>query len=155
MSSSPQKRVPPEAVQEAADDDAPQGKRTKPSGDDAADAAAALMESLSAQQITKLMSEEGPVVKVVLLKADGTSEELDADMSPKKAATQDILGGPVSFVGQYPELDIVVIMRRKEHQADLPENQHKLPYVVAAAACCDVRVTAADSRASSCLLASA
>jgi hypothetical protein len=88
---------------------------------------ASLLSSLSADNISSLMSQEGPVVKVVLLKEDGTSEELDADMSPKKATPQAILGGLATFLGQVPEQNVIIMMRREDTASDLPENQHKLP----------------------------
>ena len=93
----------------------------------ASDVSASLLSSLSTDNISSLMSQEGPVVKAVLLKEDGTSEELDADMSPKKAIPQAILGGLATFLGQFEEQNIIIMMRREDTATDLPENQHKLP----------------------------
>ena len=97
------------------------------SGESAADVSAQLMSSLSASEISNLMGQEGPVVKVVLLQPDGTATEMEADMSPKKATPQDLLGGAASFLGQFPQLDLIVMMRREEQASSLAENQHKLP----------------------------
>mgnify|MGYP000091054266 FL=1 len=97
--------------------------------DEAAEATQSLMHGLSAAEISNLMSKEGPIVKVVLLKEDGTQEELDADMSPKKSTPQQILGGSASFLGQFPELDLILMVRRENAAANLKVNQNKLPYV--------------------------
>ena len=104
-------------------------KKNKDIAHDGDDPTAALMSSLSAQQIGALMSKEGPVVKVVVLNVDGSTSELDADMSPRKATPQDILGGAASFLGQFPQLNVIAMLRREAQAeaAGLAVNTHKLP----------------------------
>lgn len=46
-------------------------------------AAAGLASIMSGDQLKALMAQEGPVVKAVVLEADGTAVEMSLDMSPK------------------------------------------------------------------------
>ncbi|KDO29151.1 hypothetical protein SPRG_05394 [Saprolegnia parasitica CBS 223.65] len=67
--------------------------------------------------IEAVMSAEGPVVKCVLLKQAGEKTEIDVDFTPSKQAVQALLGGDHTFVGQYEDLN-VMIMCNPEHQED-------------------------------------
>jgi hypothetical protein len=58
----------------------------------------------------KLMSEEGPVVKCVMLRASGAMEELEVNMSPKLQETQTLLGGGATFLGQWEELEVILMV---------------------------------------------
>lgn len=110
---------------------------------------------LEGVDIAKIMSSAGPVVKCVLLKHmsktgrdtkpqappkdaqdDGHPhkrpvlteliEEISVDTTPAKNQVQNVLGGPFTFLGQYPDEGIVV-MARREIPADLEDlSVHKV-----------------------------
>ena len=118
----------------------------------------ALANAFTGENIAKMLRTTGPVVKCVLLKCataaaeDGkiTSEEateindssnvsrkvleewieeIQVDTTPKKSEVQQILKGPFTFLGQYEEEGIMVMVRRDFDQPidegdDL--NQHQL-----------------------------
>eukprot|EP01083_Nonionella_stella_P059904 156710_1 len=81
--------------------------------------------ALSSENLAKIMKEEGPIVQGVLLKHNGDIEEMALDMTPRKNLVAKILGGTVSFVGQFPTLEVVV-MKLREPGADVATNMHKL-----------------------------
>lgn len=80
---------------------------------------------MDASILNAVMSAEGPVVQCVILRSDGTSEEQTVDMTPRLNKPGEILGGAVTFVGQYPEHEIVLMMR-KDAPEGTPINKHKL-----------------------------
>jgi hypothetical protein len=128
----------------------------------AATAAAPTMSSpFVGLDISKIMSSTGPVVKCVLLRADADQAskskdddevenaaspslhqhlitEINVDTTPRKSQVNSILGGPFTFLGQYEEEGIVVMIRRprpdhvdgedgdEEDDDDLPVNPHRL-----------------------------
>ncbi len=54
-------------------------------------------------------------------------DEIEVDTTPKKSQAQEILGGPITFLGQYEDEDLVLICRRPETlEKDTPMNSHKL-----------------------------
>jgi len=53
--------------------------------------------------------------------------ETDVDTTPSKAMVQNILGGPITFLGQYEEEGIVVIARRPETYSSEDEGNQNLP----------------------------
>ena len=71
------------------------------------------------------MDSEGPVVKAVLLKADGSCEEHDVNMTARARAVPKLLGSEVSFLGQWED-EGVIIMQRRDSPEGTPINQHKL-----------------------------
>eukprot|EP01084_Bolivina_argentea_P089519 161526_1 len=64
--------------------------------------------------IAKIMSTEGPIIKAVVLKANGEIEEVTIDMTPSKFAVNEMLGGTPTFVGQYVKIGAVVMARRDD-----------------------------------------
>mmetsp|Transcript_6795 Transcript_6795/g.9920 ORF Transcript_6795/g.9920 Transcript_6795/m.9920 type:complete len:230 (-) Transcript_6795:143-832(-) len=78
--------------------------------------------------IKAVLSSAGPVVDAVLLPAnasDSTVEAIKIDTTPKKQAVAKVLGGPFTFLGQYEE-EGIILMIRKENIDNLATNPHKL-----------------------------
>lgn len=76
--------------------------------------------------VNAVMTSEGPIVTVVILRCNGESEELVLDMSPKLQLVSKEIGGPVGFLGQWETLEVVLIMRNNQDDEDLPLNTHTL-----------------------------
>ena len=89
-------------------------------------------------KIKSVMSSEGPVVKSVLLKADGTVEELVVDCTPKLKATHLAVrcnsNETIMLAGQWCDLpclgngdySLVLIAKAEQFSSALPINTHKL-----------------------------
>jgi hypothetical protein len=61
------------------------------------------------EMIRGVMTQDGPIVQVVLLKADGSAEEHALDMTPKERNIEPFMGGQgVSIVGGFDDLGLVV-----------------------------------------------
>ena len=60
--------------------------------------------------MSKLLAEDGPVVKCVMLRVSGLVEQLDVNMSPKLRKTQEVLGGEVTFLGQWEDLEVILMV---------------------------------------------
>lgn len=86
---------------------------------------AASASNLSGVDIHALLDATLPVVKCVLLKCDGTMEEKDVDMTPKKQEVASLLGRPVAFLGQWEQLEIIIVTVRDDTGCSI--NTHKLP----------------------------
>lgn len=112
----------------------------------------ALANAFTGENIAKMLRTTGPIVKCVLLKCaaqdakiaatdDETTsdiprnvfeewiEEIEVDTTPKKSQVQEILKGPFTFLGQYEDEGIMVIVRRNFDQPvdeDDVLNQHPL-----------------------------
>ena len=69
------------------------------------------------------LSHSGPLVYVVVLRADGSAAECLLDMSPHKLPLVTLLGGRITINGQYVPQEVVVVKRQR---ATVP-NQHVLP----------------------------
>lgn len=79
------------------------------------------------QILTRMMAAEGPVVTCLLIAVDGSITESRIDMTPRKNKCAMLLGGGgVALVGQYPEIDCV-IMRSSEAGSDVALNTFTLP----------------------------
>ena len=79
--------------------------------------------------MTAIMDATGPVVPCVILLADGTTSEQTLDLTPKTRTIQSLIGGEVTFVGQWSEPSVsgvVLIARRGGLSAGLAINAHKL-----------------------------
>ena len=87
--------------------------------------AANLAKALDGEAIAKVMSTEGPIVECVLIPESGEAKEIKVDMTPKKDQCATLLGGKVTFLGQYPEIDTVVMVRRDQQQGE--QNKCVLP----------------------------
>ncbi|ETO35488.1 Signal recognition particle GTPase, FtsY [Reticulomyxa filosa] len=77
--------------------------------------------------ISKLMSLEGPIVKAVVLKCDGTAAEIVYDTTPKKHLVKEILGAPPTIYGEWEEKKVLVVGGRHE-SVDVLLNPHKLRF---------------------------
>jgi len=100
-------------------------------------------QELHKEDIAKVLSSKGPVVKCVLLKhmrPDGKDtkphviaksdethkrqvlteliEEIEIDTTPSKSEVKNVLGGPFTFLGQYPS-EGTMVMARQEMPDDL------------------------------------
>jgi hypothetical protein len=54
-------------------------------------------------------------------------DELEIDTTPKKSMVQQVLGGPITFLGQYEDEDLVLVCRRPESLGEeVAWNPHKL-----------------------------
>ena len=84
--------------------------------------------SIGNVDIHKIMNSTGQVVTCILLKAGETIEmrEVQIDTTPKAVQAQKILGGPITFLGQYESEGTVVIVLRNQSSNNLHENKHRL-----------------------------
>lgn len=85
--------------------------------------AAGLGAALGLGNIFAVMREEGPVVKCVLAKADGTLQELELDMTPRLGKWGELLGGRTTFLGQYASLNVVVMARLDAKEEGAPRSK--------------------------------
>lgn len=98
----------------------------------------------SGGSLAKILKSQGPIVSCVLLRheiagdsskkeaeetkkleeasLDHLIEEIKVDTTPNQNGVQSILGGPFTFVGQYPS-EGVVVMGRSDQQLDLDANR--------------------------------
>ena len=86
---------------------------------------------MAKSQIEALMSLEEEPVSCVLLRADGTSEQVTVDMTPQKNEVRSLLGGgQVTFIGQWTEVGKpewnVMLVRQAGAPDSVPANQHTL-----------------------------
>merc|ERR1719253_353580 len=108
----------------------------------AAAAAAAANAGMQNVNIASILNSTGPIVTAVLLKAGGTRKEqgeqndaadddnvveaVQVDTTPKKQMVTQILGGPFTFLGQYEEEGIMLMINRDQDNTSLPINPHML-----------------------------
>lgn len=58
---------------------------------------------------------QGPTIKVVILRTDGTVDERKVDMTPSLCPMEAVLGGPITLNGQYTHdlaSGVVVVIRQ-------------------------------------------
>lgn len=67
-----------------------------------------------------------PVKAVLISEEDGNITEIDLNISSEKREVYHILKGGATFIGQWPEIE-VVIMKCRESVFELMENRNKLP----------------------------
>jgi hypothetical protein len=67
-----------------------------------------------------------PVKAVLISEEEGHVTEIDIDISSEKREIFSILKGQATFIGQWPEID-VVIMKCRESVFDLMTNRNVLP----------------------------
>lgn len=85
--------------------------------------------AMSGDKLKELLSANGPTVKAVLLKTDGSAEQIMYDSTPSKNHVTQILGAPPSIIGQYADLDLIIVGPRcKQSPAEFAKNTHKLRY---------------------------
>jgi len=88
-----------------------------------------LANAMTGDKIKELLSAEGPTVQAVLLKTDGSAQQVAYDSTPSRNHVADILGAPPSIIGQYLELDLIVVGPRYVlRPEEFPRNEHKLRY---------------------------
>lgn len=95
-------------------------KRTKVAEEEAA------LTTLQNVDIKKIMSSSSPEVSAVLLKVDGSCEEFSIDMSPRLKKTQAKLGGEITFLGQWEDLEVILLIRKDQTGKKMKLNKHKL-----------------------------
>ena len=82
----------------------------------------------SAVDIKKVMSrKEEAETKCVILRQNGTSVEVSVDMTPSLKKLPELLGGDVTFLGQFESIQVVLLVKRDQEgmkKKDL--NKHKL-----------------------------
>ena len=103
---------------------------------------------ISGEDIQKILHSTGPIIKCVLLRtADNDDDakkpaakeegekiilkhlidEIEVDTTPKKSMVQQVLGGPITFLGQYEDEGLVLVCRRPETlDSSVGWNPHKL-----------------------------
>ena len=64
----------------------------------------------------------------MLLKQDGSEEELSLDMTPSKKMTQETLGGQITFMGQWEDMEVILVINKaaQEEASAAKRNLHKL-----------------------------
>ncbi|CAM9094032.1 unnamed protein product, partial [Ectocarpus fasciculatus] len=78
-------------------------------------------------------------------KADGTEEEIEVDMTPSLRRCQEILGGELTFLGQWEDLQVVILVSKDQSGKGAKKNRHKLqPPFHAATAYGDILLTRSD-----------
>ena len=71
------------------------------------------------------MNADGPIVNLLVLRADGRMEEVVMDMTPRDRNLDKMLGGNgVTFLGQYDDIGVVVIVGK----GDGAKSTHTLPF---------------------------
>eukprot|EP00941_MAST-03F_sp_MAST-3F-sp1_P002752 g2752.t1 len=82
----------------------------------------------TSEALGSLLEGSGPVCKCVLIKAsDGIATEIDIDMTPKENNAATILGGSPTFIGQFIDLNVVV-MKVRNPTPETVVNPHTLPH---------------------------
>lgn len=76
------------------------------------------------RSIPEILSEIGPLVKVVILKVDGSQEETTFDMTPMKNTLGKYLNDSVTFIGQYEDEQVVIT---KGLNSTVAINKNRLP----------------------------
>ena len=83
--------------------------------------------SLGNFDIQEIMNSKGDMVKCVLLPCNSDkTKEVVVDTTPKLGSVQKLLGGAISFLGQYENEGTVVIVLRDQANVDRPLNKHRL-----------------------------
>ncbi|KAJ1447557.1 hypothetical protein M885DRAFT_542400 [Pelagophyceae sp. CCMP2097] len=70
-----------------------------------------------------------PTVKCVLVDAAGSASEVSVDMTPQANAPAKVLGGAVTFLGEWAPLQVFVLVRREDEAEaeELPVSNAQLP----------------------------
>lgn len=106
---------------------APKASEAKKKGkSEAVDEGAIFAETMEKVDIKKIMESDGAMVKCVLLKQDGSTQELSLDMSPKLGKVQETLGGSISFLGQWEDIGAVAVVSGEADEDESNRNAHKL-----------------------------
>eukprot|EP01084_Bolivina_argentea_P291408 500834_1 len=85
--------------------------------------------AFTGDKIKELLAAKGPTVSAILLKPNGSIEQILYDSTPSKNHVTEILGGPPTIIGQYVDLDVIVVGQRYNvSPTEHPLNTHKLRY---------------------------
>jgi len=82
------------------------------------------MDQLNGDDITRILNSTGPIVTCVLIRGAGNGSEssediiteVSIDTTPQKREVENLLGGPITFLGQYAEEGVVVMTKKKQQQ---------------------------------------
>jgi hypothetical protein len=77
-------------------------------------------------QIKTLMSNTGPIVKMVRLQSNGLMDELTVDMTPKLNAHAAYLNNEPSILGSYEDLGVVLLITKNQENEGLEISKHNL-----------------------------
>lgn len=72
---------------------------------------------LNGEDITRILNTTGPIVTCVLVRGGSGEDaisEVRLDTTPQKREVENLLGGPITFLGQYPEEGVVVMTTKKD-----------------------------------------
>eukprot|EP01138_Halocafeteria_seosinensis_P005448 gb/GECG01005569.1/.p1 GENE.gb/GECG01005569.1/~~gb/GECG01005569.1/.p1 ORF type:complete len:306 (+),score=98.45 gb/GECG01005569.1/:1-918(+) len=89
-----------------------------------------LGEMLNMEDIQKIMDESGPRVQTVIIQPqegqkESTISQLELDMTPSENKIVEAMGGSVTILGQYNDIDTVVLKLRNPGE-NAVKNPHKL-----------------------------
>ena len=74
------------------------------------------MKGLTAEGINKMLSGAGPMVKGIMISTAGKLSSVELDMTPKANAPAKVLGGDATILGQYAEIDAILMVLRKPNE---------------------------------------
>jgi hypothetical protein len=74
------------------------------------------MKAALSDNMAKILQEEGPIVQMVILKPAGTVVEETFDSTPSKNHLSELMGGPVTILGKYHQLNVVLLKLRSPQQ---------------------------------------
>jgi hypothetical protein len=103
-------------------------KRTKSAPTELEQEEAAALDKLTSTDIKGIMSGDMAEVACVLLKQDGSEKELTLDMTPRLKKTQETLGGQITFMGQWEDMEVILVINAEaQEEEDVAKlNKHKL-----------------------------
>eukprot|EP01084_Bolivina_argentea_P291407 500832_1 len=85
--------------------------------------------AFTGDKIKELLSSKGPTVQAILLKPDGCIQQVLYDSTPSKNHVAEILGSPPTIIGQYIDLDVIIVGERYDvSPTEHALNIHKLRY---------------------------
>merc|ERR1712157_456205 len=74
---------------------------------------------LEDNEISAILNSDGPIVKCVLIKSEMEIEEVVVDTTPSKREVEGILGGPITFLGQYVKSGVVAMTVKDGFEVDI------------------------------------
>jgi len=103
-------------------------KRSKSAPTELEQEEAAALDKLTSTDIKGIMSGDMAEVACVLLKQDGSEQELTLDMTPRLKKTQETLGGQITFMGQWEDMEVILVINAEaqEEEDTAKLNKHKL-----------------------------
>jgi len=89
------------------------------------------MDLLNGDDITRILNSTGPIVTCVLIRGGNSNDsttaediitEVSIDTTPQKREVENLLGGPITFLGQYIEEGVVVMTKKEPPSSTQEEN---------------------------------